>query len=98
MSVLTIMPSGKTTEVSPGTALISAITASGETLACTCGGQGGCESSHVFILEGRKTLSKAERTEHAMLDGIVGVSSKSRLACQARMGDEAVTVEILSFV
>lgn len=98
MPVLTIMPSGKTTDIAPGTVLLSAILAAGEKLGCTCGGDGGCEASHIFVLEGRKSLSKAERSEHATLDGLVGVSSKSRLACQARMGEEAVTIEILSFI
>jgi 2Fe-2S ferredoxin len=98
MPLLTLMPSGKTAEVPTGTALLTAILASGEKLACTCGGQGGCEASHVFVPEGRKSLSKAERTEHATLDGLIGVSSKSRLACQAKMGEENVTIEILSFM
>lgn len=98
MSVLTIMPSGKKTEVASGTPLITAITASGEKLACTCGGEGGCEASHVFIHEGKKSLSKTEKTEHGRLDAMIGVGSKSRLACQAKMGKEDVTVEIISFV
>ncbi|MDO6385314.1 MULTISPECIES: 2Fe-2S iron-sulfur cluster-binding protein [Uliginosibacterium] len=98
MPVLTLMPSGKTAEVPSGTVLLSTILASGEKLGCTCGGTGGCEASHVFVLEGRKSLSKAERPEHATLDGLVGVSSKSRLACQAKMGEEDVTIEILSFM
>jgi 2Fe-2S ferredoxin len=31
------------------------------------------------------------------LDATIGVGTKSRLACQARMGQEDVTVEILGF-
>lgn len=98
MPKLTILPTGTTTEAAPGTTLLAAITAAGGSLGCTCGGQGGCETSHVFVQEGRKSLSKTQRTEHEKLDGIVGVGSKSRLACQAQIGEEDVTVEILSFV
>ncbi len=54
-------------------------------------------SSHVFVHDGRKTLSKIQREENERLDQIVGVGSKSRLACQARLGTEDVTVEILGF-
>lgn len=98
MPTLTILPAGKTIEVAPGTPLIEAILAAGETVSCTCGGVGGCEASHIFVPEGRKSLSRAARDEHEKLDAMVGVSSKSRLACQARIGEEAITAEILSFV
>ena len=48
--------------------------------------------------DGRKTLSKIQRQENEKLDSIVGVGSKSRLACQAVIGDADVAVELLSFV
>jgi 2Fe-2S ferredoxin len=38
-----------------------------------------------------------QRLENERLDEIVGVGSKSRLACQALIGAEDVTVELLSF-
>jgi ferredoxin, 2Fe-2S len=41
-------------------------------------------------------LSKIQRSENERLDAIVGVSSQSRLACQAKLGNEDVTVELLS--
>jgi 2Fe-2S ferredoxin len=52
----------------------------------------------VFVVEGRKSVSKMQRTENGMLDTIVGVSSKSRLACQSMLGTENVTVELLSAI
>jgi 2Fe-2S ferredoxin len=51
----------------------------------------------VFVSQGKKSLSKATREENAKLDTIVGVGSKSRLACQARVGADDVTVELLGF-
>lgn len=98
MATLTIMPSGRTSEVAAGTTLLAAILAAGEKLVSKCGGEAKCGECHVAINEGRKSLSKIQRAENAKLDEIVGVSSKSRLACQAQMGEENVTVEILSFV
>lgn len=98
MPVLTIMPSGQTTEVAAGTSLREAIMAIGEKLMSKCGGEAQCGACHIFVTEGRKSLSRAQKAEHAKLDTMVGVSSKSRLACQAMMGEENVTVELLSFV
>ena len=50
----------------------------------------------MFVTEGRKGLSKMTPVENAKLDTIIGVGSKSRLACQASLlGTEAVTVELL---
>ena len=61
-------------------------------------GKGQCGACHLYVLEGRKSLSKIQRTENEKLDTMVGVSSKSRLACQTTLGEEPVTIELLSFV
>ena len=63
-----------------------------------CEGKGQCGACHIYVHEGRKSLSKIQRAENEKLDTIVGVSSKSRLACQTTMGEEPVTIELLSFV
>lgn len=98
MPLVTIQPSGKTIEAAGGVTLLSILLAAGEKIAAKCGGNGQCGNCHVFVNEGRKSLSKAQKTEHEKLDTIVGVGSKSRLACQATLGEEDVTVEVLSFV
>ena len=42
-------------------------------------------------------MSKLAREENEKLDTIVGIGSKSRLACQATvLGTEPITVEVLS--
>lgn len=97
MPLLTILPSGKTFEAEPGVRLLDAIIAAGEALVSKCGGEAKCGACHVYVQEGRKSLSKAQRLENGKLDEIVGVSSKSRLACQALLGTENVTVELLGF-
>lgn len=98
MPQLTIMPSGTALDVAPGTTLLAAILSAGEKLISKCGGQAQCGACHIAVNEGRKSLSKTTRAENEKLDALVGVSSKSRLACQAQMGEENVTVELLSFV
>ncbi|WP_341674838.1 2Fe-2S iron-sulfur cluster-binding protein [Niveibacterium sp. SC-1] len=98
MPKLTLQPAGSTTEVAAGTTLLAAILAAGGNLVSKCGGKASCGACHVFVHEGRKSLSRAQRPEHEKLDSIVGVGSKSRLACQAVIGEEDVIVELLSFV
>ena len=96
MATLTISPSGKTVEVETGTSLLKAILEAGESLISKCGGEAKCGACHVFVTAGRKGVSKLTPAENAKLDTIVGVVSKSRLACQATLlGTEPVTVELL---
>jgi 2Fe-2S ferredoxin len=95
MTTLTIMPSGKTFDAEPGTSLLKAILAAGEVLTTKCGGEAKCGKCHVYVLEGRKTVSRIAAAENAMLDTLIGIGSKSRLACQTLLGTEPVTVELL---
>jgi 2Fe-2S ferredoxin len=96
MSTLTINPDATTTEVAAGTNLLQAILAAGGKIVSQCGGDAKCGACHVFVTEGRKGLSRLTAAENAKLDTLVGVGSKSRLACQATLlGTEAVTVELL---
>ncbi|WP_437558581.1 2Fe-2S iron-sulfur cluster-binding protein [Acidithiobacillus sulfuriphilus] len=97
MPVVSIMPSGKTIEMPAGTRLVDAILAAGDSIAQKCAGKGECDSCHIFVHEGRKSISKIQRKENEQLDSIVGVGSKSRLACQAILGEENVMVELLGF-
>lgn len=97
MPTVTVLPSGKMIDVPAGTRLLDAISAAGEQLTGKCDGKGQCGGCHVFVQTGRKSLSRAERAENERLDTIVGVGSKSRLACQAKVGEEDVSVELLGF-
>ena len=95
MPTLTILPSGKTIDAEPGSRLLDAILAAGEKIVSKCGGEAKCGECHVFVQEGRKSVSKMQRAENEKLDTIVGVGSKSRLACQTLFGNDNVTVELL---
>ena len=96
MSTLTIMPSGKTVDVVPGTNLLQAILDAGEKLISKCGGEAKCGACHLFLTGGRKGISKMTPAENAKLDTLIGIGSKSRLACQMTLlGTEPVTVELL---
>jgi 2Fe-2S ferredoxin len=90
MPVLTIQPSGKTVQAAVGSSILDALLAGGESIAHKCDGKAECGSCHIFVQEGRKSLSKTRRLENEKLDTIVGIGSKSRLACQAIIGEENV--------
>jgi len=59
-----------------------------------CGGRGKCATCHVFIKEGMDALSPISRREQRTLEVITTCRTNSRLACQARVLGEGVTVEI----
>lgn len=97
MPVISIKPSGKTIEATEGSRLLDALKNSGEDIQHKCDGQAQCGSCHIYIHEGRKSISKIQRNENEKLDSIIGVSSKSRLACQVILGNENISVELLGF-
>ncbi|MFA5952166.1 MAG: ferredoxin [Hyphomicrobium sp.] len=99
MATVTIMPSGKTVEAAEGTTLLAVIRAADESLMQDFDTKKRDLSPwHIFVHEGRKGLSKVTREENESLDAIVGVGSKSRLACYATvLGTENIKVELLGF-
>lgn len=96
MPVLTIQPSGKTLSAATGSSILAALLAEGENIAHKCEGKAECGSCHIFVLEGRKSLPRIQPVENVKLDAMVGVGSKSRLACQTILGEEDVVIEIPS--
>jgi 2Fe-2S ferredoxin len=97
MPVISIKPSGKTIEAAAGSRLLDVLMNSGEEIQHKCDGKAQCGSCHIYIHEGRKSISRIQRAENEKLDSIIGVSSKSRLACQVMLGNENISVELLGF-
>jgi 2Fe-2S ferredoxin len=97
MPILTIMPGGTTVNVAEGSSVLEALVAANSMVIPKCNGNAECGSCHIFVQEGRKGLSKIQRVEHERLDSIIGVGSKSRLACEAKFGTEDAIVELLGF-
>ncbi|MDP3842235.1 MAG: 2Fe-2S iron-sulfur cluster-binding protein [Oxalobacteraceae bacterium] len=95
MPVVTIKPSGKTIDVASGTTLLEAVMNAGEVIAHKCEGKAECGSCHISMLEGRKSVSRIAAAENSQLDRLIGIGSKSRLACQTKVGDEDVTIELV---
>jgi 2Fe-2S ferredoxin len=99
MATITIMPAGTTVEATEGTTLLAAIRTADQSLMQDFDTtKKDCSPWHIFVHEGRKGLSKVSREENEGLDSIVGVGSKSRLACFATiLGTENIKVELLGF-
>ena len=96
MPIITIKATGRTLDAAEGISILQALLAADEPIAHKCEGKAECGSCHIFVLEGRKSLSKIQRLENEKLDTTIGVGSGSRLACQAKLGTENITVELLS--
>lgn len=97
MPVVSIQPSGRTITAAEGSRLLDVLKNTGDIIQTKCDGLAQCGDCHIYIQEGRKSVSKIQRTENEKLDTIIGVGSKSRLACQVVLGNENISIELLGF-
>lgn len=97
MPSITILPEGRKIDATEGSILLEALLGAGAGLEHRCGGNLRCGTCHVFIQEGRKSVSRTSPGENALLDATPGVGSKSRMACQVELGTEDIVVELLTF-
>jgi ferredoxin len=61
-----------------------------------CGGRGMCATCHVYVRDGMEGLSPINRREQRTLEVITSCKTNSRLACQARVLNDGVVVELPS--
>lgn len=59
-----------------------------------CGGRGMCATCHIYVKDGMNNLSTMNRREQRTLEVITSCQQNSRLACQARVLDDGVIVEL----
>lgn len=67
--------------------LMEVLKASDYPIAATCGGMALCATCHVEILKGEENLGTPSDIELDMIDTLPNATSKSRLACQIRLGE-----------
>ena len=78
----------------PGSILDIAL-AMGVDIDHACGGVCACSTCHVFVKEGFETCSESTEDEEDQLDKAPGLTTKSRLSCQAVPdGSKNLVVEI----
>ena len=83
-----------TVEVEPGTSLLKAAKKGGAEVGYACGGVCACSTCHVYVKEGRDSLSEQEEAEEDILDKAFDVRATSRLGCQTKVGTADVVVEL----
>jgi 2Fe-2S ferredoxin len=94
MPRITFVPGGLSAVVPAGTSILDAAGAARADLPSNCGGVCACTTCHVWVEQGLDSLSGIEDREDDKLQEAVGLSPRSRLACQARLGSEDVVVRI----
>jgi 2Fe-2S ferredoxin len=91
---VTFLPAGVSIEVPAGTTLLEAGLRARAQLGHACGGKCACSTCHVYVRSGGDSLSESKDNEQDVLDKAFDVRPASRLACQTKLGDEDVAVEV----
>lgn len=74
--------------------LLDALVRAGTPLLMACGGKGLCATCHVYVTGGAERLSPRTPREQMSLRMLSDLRANSRLACQAKVGGEGVTVTL----
>ncbi len=94
MPKVTFLPDQRSAQVRAGTSILEAADLAGVDLPSNCGGVCACTTCHVWVEAGLEGLSEIEDREDDKLQEAAGLSSHSRLGCQAKIGEEDVVVRI----
>jgi 2Fe-2S ferredoxin len=90
----TLCPEGAEIEATPGTSICDTLLAHGIEIEHACEKSCACTTCHVIVRQGYDALEPATDKEDDLLDKAWGLELTSRLSCQARVGDDPLTVEI----
>ena len=89
-----LCPAGTQIEANAGETLCNILLAHGIEIEHACEKSCACTTCHVVLREGFASLEPAEEKEEDLLDKAWGLEATSRLACQARMMDADLAIEI----
>ena len=90
----TLCPEGKIIEATPGTSICDTLLDNGIEIEHACEKSCACTTCHVIVREGYGALEPPTEKEDDLLDKAWGLELTSRLSFQARVKDEALTIEI----
>jgi len=96
MKNLKLQPLGKDVEVNTNGTLLKVLLQQDMNVFQACGGQGRCATCHVFIQSGMEMLSPVSEKEKLTLSFNTSCKPNSRLACQTRVLQDGVVVEVPS--
>ena len=89
---LTFSDLGRTVQACVGESVLQAALRHGVDIEHNCGGWCACTTCHVVVEDGASNLTETEDDEEDRLDQAVGLTLKSRLACQSVLTGGPVTV------
>jgi len=89
-----LQPLNKEVEVSTDSTLLSVLLLQEMNVLQACGGQGRCATCHVYVQDGQDSLSPKSDQEILTLSFITTSKANSRLACQARVWQDGIVVEV----
>lgn len=96
MPKVTFLPVNQTVDGRPGESILEIAIANDVPLQHACGGFCACTTCHIQVKEGLDSLSGMEEDEDERIERVHGLTDKSRLGCQAKLGKSDVTVEIVN--
>ena len=82
--------------IATNTNVLSALLTNDIKISKVCGGRGLCATCHIYVSKGEGSLSPINLREQRTLSAITTCRANSRLACQARVIGEGVTVQLPS--
>lgn len=94
MKKIALEPLGDSALVATGAPVLSALLAKDLKVLMSCGGKGICSTCHVRVCDGMDQLSPIGAKERRTLALVADASPESRLACQATVYGDGVTVTV----
>lgn len=92
--IVRLEPIAQETEIATNSNLLSVLLNKDLDVLKECGGRGMCATCHIYVQEGMNSLSPISRREQRTLEVITSCKTNSRLACQARVLDDGIVVEL----
>ncbi len=89
-----ICPEGAVIEVESGISICDAALNNGIEIEHACEKSCACTTCHVIIQKGFDSLEEADEKEEDLLDKAWGLEPESRLACQAKVAEQDLVIEI----
>ncbi len=87
-------PDGAAFDAISGTLICDALEQNGIDLDHACEKSCACTTCHIVIREGFGSLESATEQEDDLLDRAWGLEPTSRLACQAKVGNDPLVIEL----
>jgi 2Fe-2S ferredoxin len=89
-----LCPEGASIDAGPGVSICDNLLAYDIDIDHACEKACACTTCHVIVREGFESLPPSEEKEDDLLDRAWGLEPKSRLSCQAIVGETDLVVEI----